>query len=78
MALTTWHIELRTDFADKSKDKLAEHAIRQMAHELITTVMLLEDGRKPQIAISTSDMFIGSKEIELFDPASAPSTTDNE
>jgi hypothetical protein len=72
MALQTYKIELRTDFNDKHKDKLAEHAIRQMAHELITTMMLLADGRKPQIAIETSDMFAGTKEVLLFDPGSKP------
>lgn len=68
MALMTWTIELRVDFNDASKNKLMEHAIRAMAKEVLATAQLLADNRKPEIAISTSDMFVGSEEIALFEP----------
>ena len=71
MALVTWHVEVRTDFADKKKDKLFEKALRQMAHEALATASLLADGRKPDIALSTNDMFVGSKDLLLFDEAEA-------
>jgi hypothetical protein len=71
MSLMTWHIEIRTDFADKSKNKLMEKALRQMAHEALATAQLLADGRKPDIALSTSDMFVGAEDLLLFDEETA-------
>jgi hypothetical protein len=67
MALMTWKIELRVDFSEKSKDAIMEKDVRSKAKALITTAMLLAgDGRKPDIAIETTDMFVGATEISLF------------
>jgi hypothetical protein len=38
-----------------------------MAHEALATASLLADGRKPDIALSTTDMIIGANELLLFD-----------
>jgi hypothetical protein len=74
MALVNWQVEIRTDFNDKKLDKLFEKALRQMAHEAIATASLLADGRPPDIAIHTSDMFVGREKLMLFDEE----TTDHE
>jgi hypothetical protein len=66
MALMTWTIELRVDFDAKSKEKIMESDIRSHAKGILTTARLLADGRAPEIAITTSDMFVGSEEVALF------------
>lgn len=66
MPLMTWTVELRVDFDEKSKEKIMEKGVRSMAKELLSMAMLLADGRKPDIAISTSDMFVGREEVEMF------------
>jgi hypothetical protein len=62
----TWTIELRVDFDEKRKEEIMLSAVRSAAKQLFTTAQLLADGRKPQIAIQTSDMFIGSEEVSMF------------
>jgi len=67
MSLMTWSIEVRVDFNDKSKTAIMEKAVRSAAKELLTVARLLADGREPDIAISTTDMFVGREEIALFE-----------
>lgn len=67
MALMTWTIELRVDFDGKEKNEIMLLACRSAAKGLITTANLICDGRKPDIALTTSDMFIGAQEISMFE-----------
>jgi hypothetical protein len=67
MALMTWTLELRVDFNEKTKNAIMLKDIRAQARQLLTTARLLADGREPDIAITTSDMFVGREEIALFE-----------
>lgn len=67
MTLMVWKIELRVDFDGDAKTAIMEKAVRSAAKGLITTANLIADGRKPDIAIETSDMFVGAKEISMFE-----------
>lgn len=67
MGYKTWHIEFRTDFNDKKKDKIMEKVLRELAHAAFANATLLSDNRKPQVALSTNDAFIGAQDLLLFD-----------
>jgi hypothetical protein len=41
--------------------------VQQFARDLLGAAMLLQDGRKPDIAIISDDSFTGREEIELLD-----------
>jgi len=77
MALETFTIELRVDFNDASKNELVVQAMRMAAKHVLTTAMLLQDKRPPQIALMTSNLFERDREISLADdiPADEPATT---
>jgi hypothetical protein len=67
MALMTWTIELRVDFDGAEKTEIMLQACRSAAKGLITTANLIADGRKPDISLTTSDMFVGAEEISMFE-----------
>ncbi|WP_454627705.1 hypothetical protein [Bradyrhizobium cenepequi] len=67
MTLRTWTIELRVDFDGKEKEEIMLKAMRSAAKGLITTATLIADTRKPDIALSSSDMFVGAEEISMFE-----------
>lgn len=66
MSLMTWTIEIRADFNEKSKEAIMLSDIRSHCKAMYATAQLLADGRKPDIALSTSDMFEGSETISMF------------
>lgn len=65
MARKTYRIELKIDFEDDTRHEHMLTVARNAARDLISVAMLLQDGRKPQIALITDDTFIGSDEIEI-------------
>lgn len=65
--MRTFTIELRVDDADPEKVELVKQAARVAAKHLFTTALLLADGRKPQIALNSGDLFETDKEISLAD-----------
>jgi hypothetical protein len=75
MALQKYSIELRTDHDDPSKDATIVEAMKVAAKHIFTTALLIQDRRKPTIAMETGDMFVGEVEINLADdlPAIPPS-----
>lgn len=85
MTLKTFTIELRVDFDDKEKEQLILQSARMAAKHLFTTASLVADKRKPQIALSTSDMFEGAEQISLAEdipmeplqPVGEPTDTSN-
>lgn len=76
MAYKTWHIEFRTDFDDKKKDKIMERVLRELAHAAFANATLLSDKRKPQVAISSADAFIGQEDLLLFEDDPTLATDD--
>jgi hypothetical protein len=67
MAVRTYTIEIRTDHETSSKDEMVKEMVRIAAKGLLTSAMLLQDRRAPQIAVESGDMFEQSKEIMLVD-----------
>ncbi len=67
MGLKTFTIELRVDFDSEEKNEIILRAARTAAKHIYTTATLISDKRKPQVALSTSDLFEGSAEISLAD-----------
>lgn len=67
MSLETLTIEIRTDFEDPAKDKLAIELVRSHTKAMLSSLMLLQDKRPPQISLMHSNMFEREKEINLAD-----------
>ena len=67
MARKTYRIELKMDFNDDSRHEALVSVVQQFARDLLGAAMLLQDGRKPDIAIISDDSFTGREEIELLD-----------
>jgi hypothetical protein len=68
MALKIWTIEIRVDFEDPSRNDIMLDDIRTHTKELLATARLLADGRKPDIAIQSDDMFEGRDKIDMWSP----------
>lgn len=70
MARKTYRIELKIDFNDDSRHEVLTDIAKQYARDLLASAMLLQDGRKPVVALITDDSFTGTDEIELLDEGS--------
>lgn len=57
-------IELRFDADEEDKHAAVLDAAKMAARHLFTQAVLISTKRKPQIAMFTSDMFVGKEEIE--------------
>ena len=57
MAISTYIIELRVEFADEEKYDHILEMTRQAARDLYTAATLLRDKREPEISLETGDMF---------------------
>lgn len=66
MSLRTLTIEVRVDFDTEHKWDLFLRMAMGHAKALKTDAELLADKRKPDIALSTSDMIAGADEISMF------------
>lgn len=66
MARKTYRIELKIDFNDDSRHDTMKMVATQFARDFLGASMLLQDGRKPDIAIICDDAFVGREEIELL------------
>jgi hypothetical protein len=76
MALGEWKITLRIDFDDPKKaDKMTKLAM-SIAKEFLTSAMLMQDRRKPDIALEYGDMFAGRDTIELVEQEDYEEPTD--
>lgn len=67
MARKTYRIELKIDFNDDARHEVLTDIAKQYARDLLGSAMLLQDGRKPIVALITDDSFTGTDEIELLD-----------
>lgn len=67
MARKTYRIELKIDFNDDSSHEVMLGIAKQYARDLLASSMLLQDGRKPAVALMTDDSFHGTDEIDLLD-----------
>lgn len=55
----TYQIELKIDFEDKDRHKIAAHLMRKAARTILTQANMIADGREPQISFRTDDFFEG-------------------
>lgn len=67
MAMKTYRIELKMDFNDSSNHEIMLGIAKQYARDLLASAMLLQDGRKPAVALMTDDSFVGPEQIDLMD-----------
>lgn len=67
MARKTYRIELKIDFNDDANHEVMLGIARQYARDLLGSAMLLQDGRKPAVALITDDSFHGVDEIDLLE-----------
>ena len=68
--MKTIRIEMKVDFdtdGKEEREKLLLDAAKVAAKHLLTTALLIQGKRKPQIALMTDDLFTGQEEIELAD-----------
>lgn len=66
MAISTYIIELRVEFADEEKYDHILEMTRQAARDLYTAATLLKDKREPQISLETGDMFQTNKDLTIL------------
>ena len=76
--MRTYTIELRADFLEEDKFKTIEAAAKVAAKHLFTTALLLQDKRKPEIALYGGDFFSSTEEIQLADDIPEEETADAE
>lgn len=69
MSRRTYRIELKIDFSDDDRHATMEELVRQYGRDLLASAMLVQDGRKPLVALFIDDSFVGTDEIALL-PAS--------
>jgi len=67
MARKTYRIELKIDFNDDTRHEALFMVAKQYARDLLASAMLLQDGRKPVVALITDDTFAGNEEINLLE-----------
>lgn len=66
MSRRTYRIELKVDFNDNSSHEIMTGIAKQYARDLLGSAMLLQDGRKPAVALMTDDSFHGIDEIDIL------------
>lgn len=67
--MQTITIELRTDFDTankKEKEPIMLKIAQQMARELLTKAVMIQDRRAPQIMVSDGDFFSETKDVAIF------------
>jgi hypothetical protein len=68
----TYQIELKIDFEDGSRHKIALHLMRKAARNIVAQANLISDGRDPQVAFSTDDFFEGGTQESLAELSEIP------
>lgn len=76
MSRRTYRIELKIDFSDDSRHDVMETLVRQYGRDLLSSAMLVQDGRKPLVALFIDDSFVGTDEISLLEPSENVHTPD--
>ena len=67
MARKTYSIDAKISFEDENRHEQALAIVRKSARTLLTQLSLLADGKQPQVAIRTEDLFEGVENIDLHD-----------
>ena len=67
MTRKTYRIELKIDFDDDSRHDIIRGIVQQYARDVMSSAMLLADGRRPVVALGMDDAFVGPEEIALMD-----------
>ena len=67
MPLRTFTIEVRADYADEGKHEILLATARDAARTLLTTALMMQEKRPPQIALQSSDFFYGNDDLSLVD-----------
>ena len=63
--MKTYTLELKVDYLDEQKYKIIEQQLEKAAREVIAVAMLLQEKRKPQVALHSEDFFKGNEELEI-------------
>lgn len=64
-----YRIELSIEFKDQERHDALRPLIAQAARDLLATAELLADGRRPQIAVQSDDLFWGKDDLDLMEQA---------
>lgn len=67
MARKTYRIEVKIDFNDDTRHEALLQVAKQYARDMLASAMLLQDGRKPSVALITDDTFVGNEEINILE-----------
>ena len=71
MTLKIFTIEVRADFADPEKHEVMHQAAKEAARLLLTTALMMQEVRKPSVALQSSDFFYGSDDLSIFEDEEA-------
>lgn len=67
MSRKTYRIELKMDFSDDTRHEALLMVTKQYTRDLLASAMLLQDGRAPQVALITDDIFEGTEQISVLE-----------
>ena len=63
--MKTYKLELKVDFQDEDKYKIIEQQLERAAREILAVAVIIQEKRKPQIALHSEDFFKGNEELEI-------------
>lgn len=67
--LRKYSIELKINFDDDNRHKIALHMMRRLARQALTQAAMISDGREPQVAFTSGDFFEGGTQESLAELA---------
>ena len=69
MPLRTFTIEIRADYSEEGKHEVLLTACRDAARTILTTAMMMQERRAPQVALMSSDFFAGNDDLKIEEDA---------
>lgn len=67
MTQKTYRIELKLDLDNDTNHEVMLGIAKQYARDLLGSAMLLQDKRKPSVALMTDDSFTGYEDIDILE-----------
>ncbi len=66
MAISTYTIEVRVEFAEEDKYNHMLELARQSARDLYAAATMLKDKRQPEVSLMTGDMFQKDEDLTIL------------
>lgn len=66
MAVKKFTVELQCEFSDEEKYMVIRNALREAARTVFTTALMMQERRKPAIAMHSNDFFEGPQQFDVL------------